>query len=132
MADVYLDSDVGVELARALSDHGHTARLAATEGMRDAGDPAQLLHAAERGWVLISHNKKDFRDLHDAWLRWAGAWGALRNHAGILILEQVYPIASIAPGLSQFLHDHQSLQNQLYEWTQGGGWRAGRRLRPPI
>lgn len=39
--------------------------------MERASDDAHLSLAARSGWILVTHNAKDFILLHAAWRRWA-------------------------------------------------------------
>jgi hypothetical protein len=122
MVDVYVDSDVSTHHAGILIAHGHSARTARDEDRESARDPEQLLLAAQRGWVLITHNKKDFRLLHDAWQDWSVAWRVARNHSGIFILEQV-PVTVFAPAVLALLDSGAQFTNRLYEWSRAHGWR---------
>ncbi len=121
MADFHLDNDVPVELAAFLRTAGHTVVTAGELGMASAPDHAHLLSAATAGRVLIVHNWKDFRRLHYAWVAWSQAWGAGRDHAGILSLVQA-PIAELRTVIAEFLHAESSLTNRLWRWTPGSGW----------
>lgn len=39
--------------------------------MERASDDAHLSLTARSGWILVTHNAKDFILLHAAWRRWA-------------------------------------------------------------
>jgi hypothetical protein len=93
-------------------------------GLGDAIDSYQVLTAAHNGWVLMSHNRKDFRLLHNAWLLWRDAWGVSASvaHGGILILphdrasdtvQRLDLFATSRPG---------SLADQIYEYRTSRGW----------
>ena len=73
LADFYLNHNVSRELGGWLRLSGHTARTAADIGQDQATDDEHLLTAQQQNWILITHNWKDFRLLHDAWRRWFGA-----------------------------------------------------------
>ena len=124
MASVYLDNDVGIALAHVLIARGHHAYTARDEGQSAARDPAQLLYAAERDWVFITHNRKDFRLLHDAWQSWPPRWDCRiwRPHAGILVPEQLL-VPDFAPAVLDLLDSGTDLRNRLHEWTRAHGWR---------
>jgi hypothetical protein len=48
----------------------------------------QLLNAAQRGLIFVTHNRTDFELLHDAWRLWSTVWNVPPAHAGILIIRQ--------------------------------------------
>lgn len=122
MADIYLDSDVSTQFVGVLVSHGHRARSARDEGRESARDPEQLLFAAERGWMIVTHNKKDYRLLHVAWQVWSAAWRTSQRHAGILILEQT-AVEDFAPAVLDLIGSDVQVSNQLYEWSRTHGWR---------
>ena len=77
MADFYLDNDVSLRLAPLLRSVGHRVTTTRELGLSAASDDAQLLTAARNGWILITHNRRDFMMLHDAWRTWPRvAWAA--------------------------------------------------------
>jgi hypothetical protein len=125
MADVYLDQNIARATAELLRTQGHTVTTAHQVGMDRATDDAQLLLAAQRGWVLVTHNIDDFILLHDAWRRWSAAWGVSSEHAGILILDEVVA-AEIARAVGTILRSGNPLANQLYRWRRRSGWTRRR------
>lgn len=85
----------------------------------------QLLFAADRGLTVITHNRRDFVLLHDAWLTWAHEWQANRRHSGIFILDHVLPADMLVA--AQAIDDHvrdsmTSLDNTFHNWTRASGW----------
>lgn len=84
---VYADEDLDRPLTRALRDRGLDLLTTAEAGRRRAPDDQQIEHAARLGCVLLTHNGRDFRRLHNAWM----AEG--RSHAGIIVLPQTGPTA---------------------------------------
>jgi predicted nuclease of predicted toxin-antitoxin system len=74
MAALYLDEDVPVELADLLRARGHSATTTRNESRLGRPDPDQLLFTAKNGFVLVTHNRRDFARLHEAWLLWARDW----------------------------------------------------------
>jgi len=87
----YLDEDVALALTGMLQELGHAATHTHAEAMDRSRDYQQLLHAATRTWVLVTHNARDFRLLHGAWRTWSHEWGVPHRHGGILIVEQLPP-----------------------------------------
>ena len=80
----YLDADVPAGLVTLLQRAGYEAHYAGTEGRHDDDDPSQMAFASEQGWVLITHNLRDFSPLHGLWIS-LYRWGHEPNlHPGIL------------------------------------------------
>jgi hypothetical protein len=128
VAGFYLDHNVAADVARLLRGSNHAVITAHDQGLGAAGDDEHLLLAAQRGWTLVTHNRKDFLLLHDAWRHWASAWGVAEPHAGILIVPQP-PGAShaqIAAALEALISGGPSLTNQLYLWRPASGWQHRR------
>lgn len=123
MADFYLDNDVTISLAPELRSRGHDARTTRDLGLQSATDGRQLLHATQNGWIFVTHNRKHFVVLHEAWMEWTGAWQVPERHAGIIVLPHGIPARDMAREIDQFLHRAHPFANHLYEWTPHGGWR---------
>lgn len=121
MARFYTDNDVPVALADRLRAEGHDATATRDMHLQRADDDAQLSLAAQRGWILVTHNRKDFRLLHDAWRRWGRDWGVTPRHPGILIVPQRSAEELIAL-VRDFLTLALPLENELYEWSPAAGW----------
>lgn len=79
---VYLDQCIDSALAAALAARGFPARTTYAEHIEGADDPAQLVHAAARGWALVSHNKRDPQYWHRIF-RQQG-----HRYSGIILLPQ--------------------------------------------
>lgn len=125
MTAFYLDEDTAIALTDLLRVHGHDVTHTHAAGMDRAPDYRQLLHATNRGWVLVTHNRRDFRLLHGTWLAWTQEWGIDRRHRGILVVDQVpTPLLPIvAQAIVDFVHDtSESLDNTLHEWSRRSGW----------
>ena len=90
--------------------------------MERARDQRVLLASAQTGRTVVTHNRKDFRLLHDAWRDWSAAWGVVAQHSGILIVAEV-PAPVLAEELDRFLAGGPTVENQLYEWGRISGWR---------
>jgi len=77
--DLYLDDDSTHSLLiRLLEADGHDVLIPAAASMAGKKDPAHLLHAIRTGRVFLTHNRDDFKLLHDL-VRFAGG-----HHSGIL------------------------------------------------
>ncbi|MDQ6831837.1 MAG: DUF5615 family PIN-like protein [Chloroflexota bacterium] len=89
MTQFYFDEDIPLALADLLRVDEHTVSTTRDEHQLGSSDPAQLLFAANDGLTLVTHNRKDFARLHEAWLIWARGWGIVRSHGGIIVLGRV-------------------------------------------
>ena len=134
MADlrVVLDEDVSHRLARLLRSQGWDIDSAKELGRLRLTDVQVLLRAAEDGRTLITHNIKDFRSLHEAWVTWRGRWTAeivqltgspvhLSQHAGILITPHL-PDRDLARILEEFADSNVPLTDRLFSWLPVLGW----------
>ena len=82
---IYLDEDVHLVIAELTAARGFrtvTARGASQLGKPDA---EQLVYAVDRGLCIVTHNRRDFQELH----RQYTAEG--RAHAGIIIAVRRRP-----------------------------------------
>ena len=124
MARFYLGHDVSLGLSSLLRAAGHDSRIAQEAGLARASDEVHLLFAAQQDRVLLTHNRKDYVLLHDAWRHWPSAWGVLAPpHAGILVLDH-RPERELAVAIDAFLAAV-SLPpaNALYWWRYRYGWQ---------
>lgn len=129
MVSFYCEEDVNPKVAILLSQAGHSART--TVGARRIGawDPDQLAFATDQGSILITHNRRDFRTLHDAWMQWFPRWREQQPHSGTLILDHGPLPIVIAEAIQTFLVTvPPSLANVTYDWfARGGGiWEQWR------
>jgi len=94
---LFLDEDVSVVVARLLRMHGFATLTTRDMGRLGASDEAQLAFATSLGYVILTHNRKDYLALHRTWI----ATG--RNHAGIIaafrhppheVLRRLLPLLS--------------------------------------
>ncbi|MHB8647089.1 MAG: DUF5615 family PIN-like protein [Thermomicrobiales bacterium] len=130
MAGFFLDEDVSADLPDLLRTYGHIVTDVHSEQREGVPDPRQLLFAADRGLTMITHNRRDFLLLHDAWLTWSHEWQIGRRHSGILVVEQMPPAdLSIAARAihEQVSDDDTSLNNTLYQWVRASGWQKSPR-----
>lgn len=67
MAHLYFDNDISHRLVPELEAAGHMVLTARDRGLAEADDNAQFLAAVRVSRVLVTHNRKDFTLLHDAW-----------------------------------------------------------------
>lgn len=126
MAAFYLDEDVPEDLACLLTARGHFATTTRIEGRKGVPDERQLWYAAERGWTIVTMNRRDYRLLHGAWLLWTHEWNVQSQHAGVLILDHLLPadVPRVIDAIHDFVRDAGiRLPNALYDWNRNAGWR---------
>ena len=124
MAALYLDENMALVVESELRARGHFVTSTYTEGRTGAPDSLLLLEAAERDWTLVTHNRHDFRMLHETWLRWGHAWGVRRPQAGILVLDRVRGQHAVETArlIDVVANDPTTdLKNGLYDWSDRGG-----------
>ena len=129
---IALDEGVSHPLASLLRSHGYDADSAAELARLGLTDVQVLVQAALDGQTLVTHNRKDFRMLHEAWLTWRNRWTAevvqatgvpiaLSGHAGILIVPQL-PNHNLARIVETFADANDSIPDSLFAWSSGKGW----------
>ena len=127
-----LDEDVAHSVAGLLRSHGQNADSARELGRLGLNDAEVLLRAAEARQTLVTHNSKDFRALHEAWVTWRRRWERevedvirtpvfLSQHAGILITphRSVHDLARI---IEEFENTAGSMEDRLFAWNPVSGW----------
>ena len=124
MALLYGDHNVSRPLVLLFRELGHAATNARALGLDRGSDGTHLLFAAERGWILLTHNERDFLMLHDAWLRWSWAWQVAPRHAGILVLPQRsdWKPPRLVSEIETLLAANPVMTNQLFAWRASRGW----------
>ena len=87
----YFDEDVSVKIADNLRNRGFDTRTTLQAKNLGASDDEQLDYSAKAGRVLVSHNPKDFLDLHGGYLT------AGKTHSVIvLVVRQKDPYRTVA------------------------------------
>ena len=87
-------------------------------------DDVLLLTTVRYGRIFITHNRIDFRMLHDAWVTWPAAFGlALPPHPGILVLDAAPP-EMLARVIADFLDQARPgvLPDAIFWWHRRDGW----------
>ena len=102
---------------------GHYVVATREVRLERAPDGAQVLTAAQRNLILVTHDRDDFTLLHDAWYRWAAAWGVSEHHAGILVVSQdpVASVEQIATAVHEIVGSGISLAGELLLWNPASG-----------
>ncbi len=81
-ADLYLDENASVVIAKILASSGFDTLTALDASMLNKTDFEQLQFAAAVNRCLVTHNRIDFEALHTDFLT------THRNHHGIIIANQ--------------------------------------------
>lgn len=124
MVDFHLDNDVSLRLEPLLRGAGHTATAARHLGLAAATDDAQLVSAVKGDRLLVTHNRRDFTLLHDAWRSWPTVFGTtLPAHPGILALEHATPTL-LFRAIDQLLASTSppSRLNEMFWWWVRANW----------
>lgn len=84
----YIDEDVPFSFAQALSNHDVDVVTTQQAGDNGVSNVEQLQYAAKEGGGIFMHNKRDFRSLHNEYLR------AEKDHSGMVMSDQL-PIGTM-------------------------------------
>ena len=130
MARIYLDEDISRDTERVLRQYDHDVVHSVDMGNRAKSDPEHLMAAAKAGRVLVTFNRKDFREAHQIWVA-VNIWTNLHPaHSGILTPWGQIPNAQWAHLVHDFVsgntvqHNAPPLYNQMWEWRrQQQEWR---------
>jgi hypothetical protein len=124
VAEIYFDHNVVAAAAGPLRQMGHSVRTASNIGMARASDDEHFLLAAQRGWLTITSNGRDFILLHDAWHRWSAAWGVAPPpvHGGVLVVDARWLVPRLVGEIVAFLGLNLPTPNHLYTHHPARGW----------
>lgn len=127
MGRFYLDENIPVGVAPLLAAAFHETVTTRSAGNLGTWDADQLSFATEQGLTLVTHDRRDYRTLHDAWIRWSPHWQEPRPHAGILILDKGQRLAApdYTEAIVAFLSTAPpSLTNLAFDWfaRDSGVW----------
>lgn len=133
MTRFYLDEDVQSLVTPSLRGAGHDVLTTVAARRLRAWDTDQLLYATENDYVLVTHNRRDYRALHEGWLVWSSRWQEPRPHGGILTLDMGQRLNAsvwVAAIATLLANTALVLPNHTYDWyARGGGgqwveWRG--------
>ncbi len=99
---------------------GHEADTARSLGWERASDAKHIQVAAENGWILVTHDRKNFEALQDAWLLWQPTAPG-HPHRGIFCC-QALPADELAVAINGLVGAGTTVENEMYEWRRGSGW----------
>lgn len=104
----YLDEDIDVLVSELLKSRGFRALTTRDAMQLGMPDPDQLAYAAEAGLAILTHNGRDFEELHRQYVDDG------RSHSGIIIVAQRSPY-EIADRVLQLLDTvaADEMRNQL-------------------
>ncbi len=116
MASFFFDADADMRIGRRLERLGHVLTSAPLQQLERASDREILLFAGRQRLILVTHNERDFVEVHRI--------GAVPPHAGILVLPQVTAevMAATATAVDRLVNADVPLANQLYRLRAGAGW----------
>lgn len=112
---IYLDECIDHALLHELRQRRFSATSVVDEAMAELDDEAQLTYTTAQDWILLSHNEKDFRRLHYAWLERGDP------HGGILLVPQRPPLALLTVRTAMLLDwvgTKPSHRSRLIKWGQ--------------
>ncbi len=116
MARFYLDENISRVTQRMLVQNAHDVVHAFDLGNRSVSDPEHLRVAARDDRILVTFNRRDFRELHRFWTA-LNAWGNLdQHHAGVLTSWGDIPDEPWANLVHDFVAAGPDLDNRMWEW----------------
>ncbi|TET69419.1 MAG: hypothetical protein E3J56_09660 [Candidatus Aminicenantes bacterium] len=95
---LYLNENIPLRLVHILSFDGIEAIHTVEVGNQGTSDEFQLQYAADQKCILVSHNRRDFRQLHAKWIE------EERFHYGILVMDHGEP-EYLAERIGRFFED---------------------------
>ena len=121
---MYLDHNVARGVGVLLDADGHDVIASRDINTERLSDDVLLLTTVRLSRIFVTHNRTDFRMLHDAWVTWPVAFGpALPPHPGILVLDSAAPemLASVIANFLDEAHP-EDLPNTVFWWHHRDGW----------
>lgn len=82
---LYLNENIPLRLTELLSQYGIYAIHTINVGNQGVSDEFQMEFAANNGYILVTHNRRDFRRLHKIWMKRG------RFHKGIIVISHDEP-----------------------------------------
>jgi Domain of unknown function (DUF5615) len=124
LAHLYLDHNVARRVGVLLESDGHDVLASRAINTERLPDDVLLLTTVRLSRIFVTHNRTDFRMLHDAWVTWPAAFDvALPPHPGILVLDSALP-ETLASVIADFLDEArpEDLPNAVFWWHHRDGW----------
>lgn len=110
---VYLDECVDHRLATALSERGFTVATARDAALLQMSDEQQLVFATSRDSLIITHNQRDFYQLHRAFQT------QNRSLAGIILMSESAPLKRLTLRVAMLLDWIATMpeyRGQIFRW----------------
>ena len=82
---LYLNENIAIRLVDLLSEYEITAIHTLRVKNQGVSDEFQLQYAVEGKYILTTHNRRDFRHLHNRWVQEG------KHHYGILVMSPDEP-----------------------------------------
>jgi hypothetical protein len=126
VAALYFDADIQPDFSGLLKADNHevvTARDLQTTALTDA---EHLADATSRGYIIVTHNGNDFRNLCTAWRVWRRLWDLGEvPHAGVIAIPQRTRLSytRAANEIGMLLMREPSIWNQVWYFDLAvDGW----------
>ena len=109
---IYLDECVNTAIAAPLRQRSIDVTTASEQRTLGLDDESQLLFAARRSLVFVTHNQKDFQQLHTRFQQ------SGRLHAGIVLVPQIPPrlVTLRLRMLVAWMSQWETVENRLIRW----------------
>jgi len=129
--EFYTDEDVSGPLVPELIALGYSVTRTGDVGRHNTPDYMQFAYAVQRGWVLITHNRAHFLELHQIWIHWRPF--GLPAHPGLIVIPQPrselwdllqYNYAMAAQLIDRLVHSTESLADQVHQWDSDNDWQT--------
>ncbi|MDE2687506.1 MAG: DUF5615 family PIN-like protein [Chloroflexota bacterium] len=121
---LYFDENMPREMEGILRGMGYTVHTVYEVGTSSEDDATHLRLSAERDWVLVTQDRRDFRRLHWLWTA-LYKWGVLHEeHGGILTIYQTRlstPYLDWAAAIHDFLQPRDTLRGEMRMWRPSQG-----------
>ena len=109
---IYLDECVNADVVDPVRNRGISITTASEQRTLGFDDESQLLFAARRDLILVTHNQRHFQRLHAEFLNRG------RSHSGIILISQVSPamLGLRIPMLVAWIDMWDTAENRLVRW----------------
>lgn len=97
---IYLNENIEYPVKGHLEGAGFSVVHTLDAGNGGKSDDFQLEFSTEKNWVMVTHNRRDFRVIHQKWS------ASKKTHGGIIVIGSVGQPAVIAQRIAKFFHLH--------------------------
>ena len=122
MAAIYTDNDVSLRTAELLEAMGHEIFTTRARGRSSASDAEQWTISAINNWIFVTHNRKDYVLLQDAWERWSTLWEIRPTYSGVLIIPQAWLAERASREVDRCILARSDVANNVLEADSDGTW----------